>query len=197
MRAAMKTLPRFIATIAHSKHRFFVWLPITTSPDQALKQRMYTNVLYLTVMSAAYTGIHDALEQRFGRVQEGGRVLSDNLERGYALTFGAITTVGFAYGSGQHSLETIGLGTVAQLAAGTILAPFTQYMIKGCARLAGVKNGADVPEVVERSQWRKAVPALLYLNSLIALGLMHKAHQYAVPYIETMTKMISQAGRSL
>ncbi|OYU00592.1 MAG: SAM-dependent methyltransferase [Burkholderiales bacterium PBB1] len=36
MRHAMKTLPRFIATIAHSKHRFFVWLPITTSPDQAL-----------------------------------------------------------------------------------------------------------------------------------------------------------------
>ncbi|HSV69540.1 MAG TPA: DNA methyltransferase [Methylibium sp.] len=36
LRAAMQTLPRFIATIAHSKHRFFVWLPITTSPDQAL-----------------------------------------------------------------------------------------------------------------------------------------------------------------
>ena len=36
LRAAMRTLPRFIATIAHSKHRFFVWLPITTSPDQAL-----------------------------------------------------------------------------------------------------------------------------------------------------------------
>ena len=36
MRLAMKTLPRFIATGAHSKHRFFVWLPITTSPDQAL-----------------------------------------------------------------------------------------------------------------------------------------------------------------
>ncbi len=36
MRAGMKTLPRFIATIAHSKYRFFVWLPITTSPDQAL-----------------------------------------------------------------------------------------------------------------------------------------------------------------
>ena len=30
------TLPRFIATVAHSKHRFFVWLPISTSPDQAL-----------------------------------------------------------------------------------------------------------------------------------------------------------------
>ena len=36
MRAAMRSLPRFIATVAHSKHRFFVWLPITTSPDQAL-----------------------------------------------------------------------------------------------------------------------------------------------------------------
>jgi hypothetical protein len=36
LRAAMKSLPRFIATIAHSKYRFFVWLPITTSPDQAL-----------------------------------------------------------------------------------------------------------------------------------------------------------------
>ena len=36
LRAAMYTLPRFIATIAHSKHRFFVWLPISTSPDQAL-----------------------------------------------------------------------------------------------------------------------------------------------------------------
>ena len=29
-------MSRFIATVAHSKHRFFVWLPITTSPDQAL-----------------------------------------------------------------------------------------------------------------------------------------------------------------
>ena len=36
LRASMRTLPRFIATVAHSKHRFFVWLPITTSPDQAL-----------------------------------------------------------------------------------------------------------------------------------------------------------------
>ncbi|MBP9954626.1 MAG: class I SAM-dependent DNA methyltransferase [Ottowia sp.] len=36
LRAALKSLPRFVATIAHSKHRFFVWLPVTTSPDQAL-----------------------------------------------------------------------------------------------------------------------------------------------------------------
>jgi type II restriction/modification system DNA methylase subunit YeeA len=36
MRDALAALPRFIATIAHSKHRFFVWLPVTTSPDQAL-----------------------------------------------------------------------------------------------------------------------------------------------------------------
>ncbi len=36
LRMALKRLPRFIATIAHAKHRFFVWLPITTSPDQAL-----------------------------------------------------------------------------------------------------------------------------------------------------------------
>ena len=36
MRAAFAPLLRFIATIAHSKHRFFTWLPITTSPDQAL-----------------------------------------------------------------------------------------------------------------------------------------------------------------
>ena len=36
MRAAMQGLPRFVATVAHSKHRFFVWLPISTSPDQAL-----------------------------------------------------------------------------------------------------------------------------------------------------------------
>ncbi len=36
MRAAMRVLLRFIATVAHSKYRFFVWLPITTSPDQAL-----------------------------------------------------------------------------------------------------------------------------------------------------------------
>ena len=36
LRAAVAGLTRFIATIAHSKYRFFVWLPITTSPDQAL-----------------------------------------------------------------------------------------------------------------------------------------------------------------
>ena len=36
LRLALKPIPRFIATVAHSKHRFFVWLPITTSPDQAL-----------------------------------------------------------------------------------------------------------------------------------------------------------------
>ncbi|NDP40492.1 MAG: class I SAM-dependent DNA methyltransferase [Rhodoferax sp.] len=36
LRRALVTLPRFIATVAHSKHRFFVWLPISTSPDQAL-----------------------------------------------------------------------------------------------------------------------------------------------------------------
>ena len=36
LRAAIKPLPRYIATVAHSKHRFFVWLPVTTSPDQAL-----------------------------------------------------------------------------------------------------------------------------------------------------------------
>lgn len=36
LRAALNGLTRYIATIAHSKHRFFVWLPITTSPDQAL-----------------------------------------------------------------------------------------------------------------------------------------------------------------
>lgn len=36
LRAAIKPLTRFIATVAHSKHRFFVWLPVTTSPDQAL-----------------------------------------------------------------------------------------------------------------------------------------------------------------
>jgi len=36
MRVAFNPLHRFIATVAHSKHRFFVWLPVTTSPDQAL-----------------------------------------------------------------------------------------------------------------------------------------------------------------
>ena len=36
LRTALKPLPRFVATVAHSKHRFFVWLPVTTSPDQAL-----------------------------------------------------------------------------------------------------------------------------------------------------------------
>ena len=36
LRAALKPLQRFVATVAHSKHRFFVWLPVTTSPDQAL-----------------------------------------------------------------------------------------------------------------------------------------------------------------
>ncbi len=36
MRLALAGLHRFIATVAHSKHRFFVWLPTTTSPDQAL-----------------------------------------------------------------------------------------------------------------------------------------------------------------
>jgi hypothetical protein len=36
LRIALRNLPRFIATVAHSKHRFFVWLPVTTSPDQAL-----------------------------------------------------------------------------------------------------------------------------------------------------------------
>ncbi len=36
LRRALLPLPRFIATVAHSKHRFFVWLPVTTSPDQAL-----------------------------------------------------------------------------------------------------------------------------------------------------------------
>lgn len=36
LRAALAGLPRYLATIAHSKHRFFVWLPVTTSPDQAL-----------------------------------------------------------------------------------------------------------------------------------------------------------------
>jgi SAM-dependent methyltransferase len=36
LRSAISKLPRFIATVAHSKHRFFVWLPASTSPDQAL-----------------------------------------------------------------------------------------------------------------------------------------------------------------
>lgn len=36
MRKALSALPRFIATIAHSKHRFFVWLPAAVCPDQAL-----------------------------------------------------------------------------------------------------------------------------------------------------------------
>jgi type II restriction/modification system DNA methylase subunit YeeA len=36
LRLALRALPRFIATVAHSKHRFFTWLPVTTSPDQAL-----------------------------------------------------------------------------------------------------------------------------------------------------------------
>jgi hypothetical protein len=36
LRLALRALPRFIATVAHSKHRFFTWLSVTTSPDQAL-----------------------------------------------------------------------------------------------------------------------------------------------------------------
>jgi hypothetical protein len=36
LRLALQALPRFIATVAHSKHRFFVWLRVSTSPDQAL-----------------------------------------------------------------------------------------------------------------------------------------------------------------
>lgn len=36
LRRAVAGLPRYIGTVAHSKHRVFVWLPITTSPDQAL-----------------------------------------------------------------------------------------------------------------------------------------------------------------
>lgn len=36
LRATLQALPCFIATVAHSKYRFFVWLLVTTSPDQAL-----------------------------------------------------------------------------------------------------------------------------------------------------------------
>jgi type II restriction/modification system DNA methylase subunit YeeA len=36
MRAALAGLPRFIATVRHSKHRLFVWLPAGTLPDSAL-----------------------------------------------------------------------------------------------------------------------------------------------------------------
>lgn len=36
MRQALANLPRYIATIAHSKHRFFVWLDKAVCPDQAL-----------------------------------------------------------------------------------------------------------------------------------------------------------------
>jgi len=36
LRAALREVHRFVGTIAHSKHRFFTWLPVTTSPDQAL-----------------------------------------------------------------------------------------------------------------------------------------------------------------
>ena len=36
MRSAIKPLQRYIATIAHSKHRFFVWLSTAVCPDQAL-----------------------------------------------------------------------------------------------------------------------------------------------------------------
>ena len=36
MRQALANLPRYIATIAHSKHRFFVWLDKVVCPDQAL-----------------------------------------------------------------------------------------------------------------------------------------------------------------
>jgi type II restriction/modification system DNA methylase subunit YeeA len=36
MRAALASLPRYLATIRHSKHRLFVWLTETTLPDSAL-----------------------------------------------------------------------------------------------------------------------------------------------------------------
>jgi type II restriction/modification system DNA methylase subunit YeeA len=36
MRSALSVLPRYIATIAHSKHRYFVWFDATMCPDQAL-----------------------------------------------------------------------------------------------------------------------------------------------------------------
>jgi hypothetical protein len=36
LRLALRKLSRYIATVAHSKHRLFVWLPVSTSPDQAL-----------------------------------------------------------------------------------------------------------------------------------------------------------------
>lgn len=36
LRRALLALDRYIATIAHSKHRLFAWLPVAVSPDQAL-----------------------------------------------------------------------------------------------------------------------------------------------------------------
>ena len=36
LRIALSSVRRFIATVAHSKHRFIVWLPVSASPDQAL-----------------------------------------------------------------------------------------------------------------------------------------------------------------
>jgi hypothetical protein len=36
MRLALEPLPRFIATIRHSKHRLFAWLLGGTMPDSAL-----------------------------------------------------------------------------------------------------------------------------------------------------------------
>jgi len=36
MRAALKGLPRFIATVIHSKHRIFWWVEASTLPDHAL-----------------------------------------------------------------------------------------------------------------------------------------------------------------
>jgi hypothetical protein len=58
LRNAVKALTRFIATVAHSKHRFFVWLPLTTSPDQAL-------ITFARADDATFGVLHSRLHERW------------------------------------------------------------------------------------------------------------------------------------
>ena len=59
----MLALPRVIATGAHSKHRFFVWLPTTTSPDQALITVARADDATLGVLHSRF---HDLWSLRLG-----------------------------------------------------------------------------------------------------------------------------------
>jgi type II restriction/modification system DNA methylase subunit YeeA len=152
LRRALAALPRFIATVAHSKHRFFTWLPVSTSPDQALITVARADE---TTFGVLHSRLHELWSLRLGTSLE---------DRPRYTPTSTFETFPFPAGltpadTAHQRTQTLPDGAVIPADLPPAQRPPAEAIARAAARLVALRNRWLNPP-----EWTEAVPEVIPLG---------------------------------